>query len=67
MRRREFITLLGGAAAWPVRQAAVHYRRSTDGVIETASMKKPGAVSRPGTAREFQFREWAESRVRVKD
>jgi hypothetical protein len=30
-----------------VRQRSSH-RRRTDGAIETASMKKPGAVSRPG-------------------
>jgi hypothetical protein len=28
----------------------------------TANMKKPGAVSRPGTLREFQFPEYIDSR-----
>jgi hypothetical protein len=29
-------------------------------------MKKPGAVSRPGTAREFQFREYSDLAIGVK-
>jgi hypothetical protein len=34
--------------------------------IEMASHKKPGAVSRPGAAREFQFREYSDLPIGVK-
>jgi hypothetical protein len=33
------------------------FGRRTTMTMETASTKKPGAVSRPGAAREFQFQE----------
>jgi hypothetical protein len=34
--------------------------------METVSTKKPGAVSRPGAAREFQFREYSDLGIGVK-
>jgi hypothetical protein len=45
--RRDALHLGSGPAFW----------RRASTMIETARMKKPGAVSRPGTAREFQFQE----------
>ena len=50
MRRREFITLIGGAATWPLIARAQHPRMTRIGVLLVESPEPLGAVSRSGRA-----------------
>jgi len=63
MRRREFITLLGGAAAWPFAARGQGDRVRRVGVLTATSERDPEAQVRMGAFREgLQKLGWAEGR-----
>ena len=64
MGRREFITLLGGAAAWPLAaraQQGEHMRRV--GVLTSSAMQDPGSQARVGALKQgLQELGWTDGR-----
>jgi putative tryptophan/tyrosine transport system substrate-binding protein len=67
MRRREFITLLGGAAAWPLAARAQQTERMPRiGVLHSGAPEDPHSQAR-NTAflRALQQLGWTEGRVRI--
>jgi putative tryptophan/tyrosine transport system substrate-binding protein len=72
MKRREFITLLGGAAAWPLAASAQQVGIRTIGILNAGSAGVPSAVVFPAALRELGWiegqnvvieRRYAENRV----
>jgi len=63
VRRREFITLLGGAAAWPLAASAQGGRVRRVGVLISSGERDPETQLRVGALREgLQKLGWAEGR-----
>jgi len=64
MKRREFITLLGGAAAWPLAARAQQSERMRRiGVLRAAAESDPDSKVRAATVREaLQQLGWIEGR-----
>jgi putative ABC transport system substrate-binding protein len=66
MKRREFITLLGGAAAWPVAARAQQTDRARRiGILTSLSMHDPASQARLTTLQQgLQQLGWTEGAVR---
>ena len=63
MRRRDLITLLGGAAAWPLAASAQGGRVRRVGVLISSGERDPETQLRVGALREgLQKLGWAEGR-----
>jgi putative ABC transport system substrate-binding protein len=63
MRRRDLITLLGGAAAWPLAASAQGDRVRRVGVLISSGERDPETQLRVGALREgLQKLGWAEGR-----